>query len=121
MKESIQTLVKEKYAQMTDNDVVEIETARVSVPMPLSDSILFDVIAKHFGTNRSTLLSECLDIVAQDLFQSIADEDKISIAAETDELTVKALKGIYETYEHVGNHKWGSIAMQQTQPQVKES
>ena len=116
MKDAIQELVKEMYQERDHEDLYQMETTRVSVSMPIADSILFDVIAKHFGTNRSKLLTECLDIVAQNLFIALDSQDKKIIGAETDDLTLKALKSIHDVYEQNGHGKWGSAAFVQTTP-----
>lgn len=114
MNEELQNIIKHKYLEEIDEELYQMETNRFSVTTPVADTILFELIAERFSISRTQLLTQCLDVVAKNLFLALEDKDKLEIGKQADELLVKYLKGIHEEFNSTGTLKWGTAAFCQT-------
>jgi|TARA_B100001063_G_scaffold110326_1_gene102989 hypothetical protein len=78
---------------MRDNPTDEIPNTKrkMSLTAPIETVLMFDAIAARFGKTRTQLIEPALELYAEQLFLSLNDSDRESLAASVDSLCTENL------------------------------
>ncbi|MCP4058785.1 MAG: hypothetical protein GY738_16020 [Pseudoalteromonas sp.] len=100
-------VIKELYDLEQSETIHEIQSSKITVKVPVTTAALFNAVAARFETSRFNLVEPILIDAAQEMFNSLSDEDKKTVSeaadSEVTELLYKSGKIKSKTVGLAGN------------------
>ena len=104
-----QKMVEEMYEVEVSAHLEELENARFTATVPVTDLYMIDLIAARFGQSRSSIVNEILSHAAKSMFSALKDDDRDQISKAADDLVDGHMKKNSSSYSRDGLGYWEAM------------